>query len=1348
MQRPKPAAKRAGVLRQAEEGAQPPSWPSYTGTAQFVGTSSDGRVNVYVDPTLGADGLQNAQDLVSDATRVAAANDALFGAVGGPVSVIVFALGGATDGAGGAYHMGCDFVTGAAIEVCASFGSSNRVSALFEATLSECAMGGNLCGVSTGEALSRWCAAVISGNALPDFATAPFWAQNGMPDYVDQTVGTDQDALSTGCGMAFLSWLQGSLGGSLSSIAQAMVQLGEPATLADLYATLTGDAAANAFPNFLAAVQALPGGVTSDDPFSALTSQVIPPLNTALSAALPARATAVSERAAAASAPRSHRLLGHSRRTMTSSKIPGDLVQSCLNGECVLFAGAGLSAQAGVPVWDGFLRNLLAFARDSGAIDHEEAASLEAALREGQRNAAADGLVQAFANQRPRLHDFLRQSYPESTAPSSAHQHLQQVPFAAIVTSNYDRLLERVFPEFAASGLFTPTDAEALLDSLAQKRRFILKLYGLIERPETLIFAPLEYREALSSNVSFSKFMEGLFFSRNFLFVGLSLEGIQDFLSGFVFRGSNPRKHFALVAVAGSGWKATAQLLQRRYNINVISFPLSEKFPEVEDFARVLADATRRVAGPAGLTASSATAATPGVRRLVLADIGPFESLTLDFPKDSTWKILLGDNGVGKSTILKAIAVAIMGSDARSYAARLVRAGKTRGRITLITEQNPSGYVTDILTKDMTSEAEVVSIPSRPMEAEGWLALGFSPLRIVSWSSSTGEQPIVQKGRPSADDLVPLVSGESDPRMDRLKQWIVNLDAADRAAQFTTIEELRTLHAHKDRVSSLSFSADGRRLASASIDGSLRIWDVLTGSELRTIAAHRSGVNAVAFSATGDIAYSASHHGTIKVWDVESGTEMRTIVPSEGQILSLDVSADGRILAAGFEKGLIGVWELMKGEGPQRLGLPGAVWSVVLTADGGAVVSGAEDGSIRLWDTQTGSELRTFGQGGKPIWSVALSSRADRLISGSEDGSVRLWKLSTGRELRALESSGSPVMTVALAADGRTAACGCTNGTLKVWELEAARQSRAIRAHSDQVWSVALGASTLASASDDTTIKLWSIAGPADPLPHGAETIKKFFQLAGALTDRPDIDFLRVTDDYRVLVRVADVHDGAPIEILSQGLTSLFGWVGVLCQRLKETRQNPTNDPLPTDSYALVLIDEIDAHMHPLWQQVLVHRLKLAFPNVQFIASTHSPLIVGGLAKDEVDRFTIEQGKISKVDFEPDMTLGRYDQILTGELFNLPTALDPTTQELMAEYEVLLGKSQREPDEERRFQELARELEERIPPSPSDLVERRAAELLQLLQGVDLEHPDAAALEAVRAGMSRLAKTLRGEAAP
>jgi hypothetical protein len=270
---PIPAVPNAKRFKEAVPTA--PTWPSYTGQSQYVGSSTDGRVDVFVDPTLGPQAVQNAQDLVNDADRVGSLNDAFFGIPGGDVQVIVFALGGATDGSGGADHMGCDFTVGAQIEVCASFGASMRVSALFEAELSECSMSNNLCGESTGEALSRWCASNVSNNALADFATAPTWYGSGMANWVDNLDPTDQNADSTGCGMAFISWLQ-SLGYTLSQIAQGMVALGDGGLFCVLYGNLTGDDPANAWSKFQAAIAALPFGVTDDDPFAGTVAPPAP----------------------------------------------------------------------------------------------------------------------------------------------------------------------------------------------------------------------------------------------------------------------------------------------------------------------------------------------------------------------------------------------------------------------------------------------------------------------------------------------------------------------------------------------------------------------------------------------------------------------------------------------------------------------------------------------------------------------------------------------------------------------------------------------------------------------------------------------------------------------------------------------------------------------------------------------------------------------------------------------------------------------------------------------------------------------------------------------------------------
>jgi hypothetical protein len=103
--------RRSAVRQPGQSG---PAWPSYTGTAQLIGTSSSG-VSVYVDPSLGQPALQNAQDLLAAADAVVQQNDTIFDITGAPVDVIVFALGGKTDGTGGADHDGCDVTTGSAI---------------------------------------------------------------------------------------------------------------------------------------------------------------------------------------------------------------------------------------------------------------------------------------------------------------------------------------------------------------------------------------------------------------------------------------------------------------------------------------------------------------------------------------------------------------------------------------------------------------------------------------------------------------------------------------------------------------------------------------------------------------------------------------------------------------------------------------------------------------------------------------------------------------------------------------------------------------------------------------------------------------------------------------------------------------------------------------------------------------------------------------------------------------------------------------------------------------------------------------------------------------------------------
>lgn len=976
--------------------------------------------------------------------------------------------------------------------------------------------------------------------------------------------------------------------------------------------------------------------------------------------------------------------------------VPQELIDSIHAGDCVLFAGAGLSARAGVPTWDQFLSGLLTLARENQIVDPTGADSFAAALKEGERNAVADGLVHAFGDEREKFHQFLLKTFPAQQGISSAHELIRRIPFFAVLTTNYDALLEKAFPQYAEAGLYTPQDAEALLDALSQKRRFILKLYGFLQRPETLILAPIEYQEAVSSNVSFSKFVEGLFFSRTFFFLGLSLEGIQDFLSGFVFRGTIPRRHYALMAVSGTAWKAKADLLERRFNVRVIDYPVSKTYPEFETFLETL---SRSVSPSLSVHEKSAgiSGSNPGIRRIVLEDIGSFDRLELDFAKDQ-WKILLGDNGVGKSTVLKAIAAAIIGSDARSYAGRLVRAGKTRGRITIFTERNPHGYITDILTKDMLSDSEVISVPSRYMEAEGALALGFSPLRSVTWSASSGPQPIIQKGRPTADDLIPLLAGDADPRMDRLKQWIVNLDAADRSHQLN-------LRGHQARVSSLIFAPDGRTLISGSIDKTVRLWDAWTGQEMRKLVAHSGGVNAVAVSRDGTVIISGSFDQTLVCWDARDGRILRKFEGSLSQILAVSMSTSALVAVSGSEGGSIRLWDISTDKQSGRISdQSGSVWSVAISEDASIVIGAYEDGSIRVYDVSTGHELQRLTPSGHPVWSIALAADGRTLASGTENGSVIVWDIASGKRVHVLQSKGAGILSVAISDDGKIVAAGSQDGSVTVWDAGSSRELLSQQTQSGEVWSVALSSDgrTVAAGSDDKTIRLWSV--PIGNASTQYQTIKRLFEVIAGLTDRKDIEYLRVTENFRVMVKVAEAPAGVPLELLSQGLTSLLGWVGYLCQRLRETAQDSSSDSLPTSGYALVLIDEIDAHMHPRWQQVMVQRLKQIFPNVQFIASTHSPLIAGGLEASEVVRFERDSSGFVRVT-TPEHSLKGIGAagLLTSDMFGLASHLDSETAEAL----------------DRKRQLTAKRLDPGLQPPEKTAIETELHQLEDLVKSVD-----------------------------
>ena len=262
---PRGGSRKARSAEQIAAATKPLDYP-----ATQVGQT--GNITVSYDPALGAVGLALARKMLPAVTGPYSDMETFFGIKGSPVQVLIAPLSGNNDGSGGAYHYGCDFGSGGILYLDATFANTTvdplqLEVGLYVAELSESFMGaqkkGWSCGYSNGEGLSRFCAErETAAGTLDGFTTGPDWAKAGFPDWVSKTEKTDQDAVSTGCAIVYIYWMQ-SLGFSTDQIVQA-----GGATLADNYKTLTGKA--TAYQDLLAAVKPL--NVTSDNPFAGSTT--------------------------------------------------------------------------------------------------------------------------------------------------------------------------------------------------------------------------------------------------------------------------------------------------------------------------------------------------------------------------------------------------------------------------------------------------------------------------------------------------------------------------------------------------------------------------------------------------------------------------------------------------------------------------------------------------------------------------------------------------------------------------------------------------------------------------------------------------------------------------------------------------------------------------------------------------------------------------------------------------------------------------------------------------------------------------------------------------------------------
>jgi hypothetical protein len=274
-----------------------------------------------------------------------------------------------------------------------------------------------------------------------------------------------------------------------------------------------------------------------------------------------------------------------SRKTLLDPD-PG-LVNAFVDGKAVLWAGAGLSAQAGFPTRRTFLTQTLQTADSETWLEPKLLMKLYQQVQSGQYEQALDEIIETLHYQRLLLIQHFKVVYCRLTPMSPCHKIVRRLPVAAAITTNYDGCLEMLGPMWANNVLTLRQGGHR--GAAEQDQFFLLRLYGDPRILGDVKLSHKEFADSVQADPTLGDTLQELFNKKTMFFVGCAAQGLAEDLKLMPKIGKSSRKHYAVVGVGAGNWDKSVQILEEQYGIHCIVCSEETIAAELPKFLETLA---------------------------------------------------------------------------------------------------------------------------------------------------------------------------------------------------------------------------------------------------------------------------------------------------------------------------------------------------------------------------------------------------------------------------------------------------------------------------------------------------------------------------------------------------------------------------------------------------------------------------------------------------------------------------------------------------------------------------------------------------------------------------------------